>query len=246
MCYDFVAVVRRALNASGLSASRAALDAGLPQRAIHNVLSGVRPSVDRAAEIANALGLEFYIGPPRDERDHGTWPWYRDRLQVAPATASDLRRVLEAAEQAGVELAARAADVVRQLGAEDLVAVAPVVGRVAAGVPAEADQHDDGWVPFPASWAAGGSCLALRVAGDSMTRVGILDSDTAIVRRQETARSGEIVAATIEGETTLKRYVAKGATRLLVAENVGYPPIDIGANGVVVHGRVVGLLRTYR
>ena len=232
---DFVAEVRRALAARGLSASRAAVDAGLPQRAIHNVLSGVRPSVDRAAEIANALGLEFYIGPPRDGRDHGIGAVVPgSRLQVAPAADAELRRALEAAEQAGVDLAARAAEVMRQLGAEEFVAVPPVVGRVVAGVPVEAEEREDGWVPFPASWADGGSCFALQVAGDSMMLAGILDGDTAIVRRQETARSGQIVAATVEGETTLKRYLAEGDTRLLVAENVGYPPIDISAKGVVV------------
>ena len=79
-----------------------------------------------------------------------------------------------------------------------------------------------------------------------MLNAGIFDGDTAIVRRQETARSGQIVAATVEGETTLKRYLVEGDTRLLVAENVGYKPIDISAKGVVVHGRVVGLLRAYR
>ena len=72
--------------------------------------------------------------------------------------------------------------------------------------------------------AKGGSCFALQVAGDSMTLAGIFDGDTAIVRRQETARSGNIVAVSVEGETTLKRYLVEGDTRLLVAENVGYPP----------------------
>ena len=166
---------------------------------------------------------------------------------MAPATRdAELRRALEAAEQAAVDLAARAAEVVRRLGTDEPTVVAPIVGRVAAGVPAEVNEHDGGWVSFPAAWAAGGSCFALRVSGDSMTDAGILDGDLAIVRRQETARSGEIVAATVEGETTLKRYVARRGTRLLVAEHAGYEPIDVGARGAVLHGRVVGLLRVYR
>ena len=220
---------------------------GIPIGQIRSVLTGRSVKIDTAVALAEALGLEFYIGPPRGDRDQGTEAAVPgSQLQVAPATAADLRRVLETAEQAGVELAARAADIVRQLGAEELVAVAPVVGRVAAGVPVEAEEHEDGWVPFPAAWAKGGNCFALQVAGDSMTLAGIFDGDTAIVCRQETARSGNIVAATVEGETTLKRYLVAGNTRLLVAENVGYKSIDISAKGVVVHGRVVGLLRGYR
>ena len=197
----------------------------------------------KAEALCDALGLEFYIGPPRDDRDHGTGAAVPgSRLQVVPAAAKDLRRVLKAAEKLG----GQAAEVVQQLGPDEIVGVAPLMGHVAAGIPTEADEHHDGWVPFPASWAAGGSCFALQVAGDSMLNAGIFDGDTAIVRRQETARSGQIVAATVEGETTLKRYLVEGDTRLLVAENVGYKPIDISAKGVVVHGRVVGLLRAYR
>ena len=217
---------------------------GVPRRSVQSIIDGHTPSLARAEALCEALGLELYIGPPRDDRDHGTGASVPgSRLQVAPTTARDLRRVLKAAAEVGV----RAEEVARHLGPDEIMGLAPVVGRVAAGIPVEADQHVDGWVPFPAKWVAGNSnCFALQVAGDSMMLAGILDGDIAIVRRQETARSRQIVAATVEGETTLKRYLVEGDTRLLVAENVGYKPIDISAKGVVVHGRVVGLLRAYR
>ena len=244
---DFRAVVKRQLASRGQSAIVAARAAGLNRDSIRSVLRGRSPSVDRAAEICDALGLEFYTGPPRRAADHGTGgPVPGSRVQAPPATVADLQQVLKVAAQAGTELAARATEVARQLGSADLVAVAPIVGRVAAGIPAEAEQHDGGWAPFPAAWAGGGNCFALRVVGDSMTNAGILDGDTAIVRRQETARSGDIVAATVEGETTLKRYLVDGNVLLLAAEHAEYSPIDITATGAVVHGRVVGLLRAYR
>ena len=148
-------------------------------------------------------------------------------------------------ERVASSLQVQAEELLACLDGEE-VSAAPLVGRVAAGLPDEADEHRDGWVPFPAAWAAGGSCFALQVAGDSMMLAGILDGDTAIVRRQETARSGEIVAATVEQETTLKRYLEEGDTRLLVAEHADYRSIDIGEKACTVHGRVVGLLRAYR
>ena len=96
------------------------------------------------------------------------------------------------------------------LGRGEIVGVAPVVNPIPARVPAEADQHDGGWVPFPGAPAADGTWFALQVAGNSMTFAGHPRRRTAIVRRQRAARSGNIVAATVEGGTTLKRYLLEG------------------------------------
>ena len=79
-----------------------------------------------------------------------------------------------------------------------------------------------------------------------MVDAGILDHDLVIVRRQQTATSGDIVAATVDGETTLKRFVKQEGRILLVAENPRYSPIEVTTESAVVHGVVVGLLRTYR
>ena len=86
-----------------------------------------------------------------------------------------------------------------------------------------AGERGDRWVPFPASWAAGGNCFAFEVPA-SDDAVGIIAGDIAIVREQDTAPAGEIVAATADGRMALKRCL----------------PSDW------VRGRVVGLLRAYR
>ena len=79
-----------------------------------------------------------------------------------------------------------------------------------------------------------------------MVNAGILNGDKVIVRQQETANSGEIVAATIDGETTLKRFVEDGSNRFLVADNPRYEPIKIVTESALIHGVVVGLLRGFR
>ena len=122
----------------------------------------------------------------------------------------------------------------------------PVVGRVAAGVPRPTDEDIEGLLPIPAAWSSRGDFFALCVTGDSMKDAGILEGDHVIVRRQEVAKSGEIVAVTIDGETTLKRLVLRRGQTLLVPENSSYQPIEITTESTLVHGVVVGLLRAYR
>ena len=78
-----------------------------------------------------------------------------------------------------------------------------------------------------------------------MEGAGILGGDHVIVRQQGIADSGEIVAATLNGETTLKRLVREGDRTFLVAENPRYQPIEITTDAAMIHGVVVGLLRAY-
>lgn len=122
----------------------------------------------------------------------------------------------------------------------------PVVGRVAAGVPHVTDEHIEGMLPVPADWTRSGDFFALRVTGDSMKDAGILEGDHVIVHRQAVADSGEIVVATIDGETTLKRLVMRGTKAFLMPENSAYEPIEVSSESANIHGVVVGLLRSYR
>lgn len=122
----------------------------------------------------------------------------------------------------------------------------PVIGHVAAGVPLPADEDIEGFLPVPAAWTTRGRLFALRVTGDSMKDAGILEGDHVIVRRQSVATSGEIVVVTVDGETTLKRLVLQHAQTLLVPENPRYEAIEIRTESTLIHGVVVGLLRTYR
>ena len=123
--------------------------------------------------------------------------------------------------------------------------VSPIVGRIVAGVPVGAEAMEEGHITYPIEWSGGASCFALQVYGDSMVNAGILEGDHVVVRPQKTARSGEIVAATVDGETTLKRLVKEGSTVLLVSENPYYEPITVKAESAMIHGIVVGLLRAY-
>ncbi len=122
---------------------------------------------------------------------------------------------------------------------------APIVGRIAAGRPVSVDEYHDGSLPFPPEWCGSGNCFALRVTGDSMEDVGILEGDHVIVRRQGSADNGEIVAATLDGETTLKRLVREDNRTFLVAENPRYQPIEVTTDATTIHGVIVGLLRAY-
>lgn len=85
--------------------------------------------------------------------------------------------------------------------------------------------------------------FALKVAGESMRDCGILDGDVVVVRRQPSADDGEIVVATLAGETTLKRLSIQRSGTYLLPENPDFSPIAVGEDGVSIHGVVVGLMR---
>jgi repressor LexA len=121
----------------------------------------------------------------------------------------------------------------------------PLVGRVVAGVPVTSEENIEQHVPVPAEWVGRGTHFALRVAGDSMQGAGILDGDQVVVRKQSTAGDGDIVVATIDGETTLKRLQIRRGRTDLIAENPSFKPIAIRTESAVIQGIVVGLMRAY-
>ena len=129
--------------------------------------------------------------------------------------------------------------------ANDSVAV-PVMGRIAAGVPISAIQNHSHTINVPPEILAGGEHFALEVKGDSMIEAGILDGDTVLVKKQDTANNGEIVVALVdEEEATLKRLRRKGASIALEAANPAYETRIFGPDRVRIQGRLVGLLRRY-
>ena len=122
----------------------------------------------------------------------------------------------------------------------------PVMGRIAAGVPVSAIQHQSHTVAVPPELLAGGDHFALEVRGDSMIEAGILDGDTVLIKKQDTANSGDIVVALVDDEeATLKRLRKKGASIALEAANPAYETRIFGPDRVAVQGRLVGLLRRY-
>ena len=122
----------------------------------------------------------------------------------------------------------------------------PLFGRIAAGTPIEA-LRDTATIEVPGALLGAGEHYALEVDGDSMIEAGILDGDTAIVRRCDTADNGTIVVALIEGdnEVTLKRIRRRGASIALEPANRTYETRIFGPDQVKVQGRLVGLIRRY-
>ncbi len=122
----------------------------------------------------------------------------------------------------------------------------PVLGRIAAGTPIEAIQHERDRIPVPESMLGAGEHFILEIQGDSMINAGILDGDQVIIKRTDSAHSGEIVVALVKGEeATLKRLRKKGASIALEAANPAYETRIFGPDQVQVQGKLVGLIRRY-
>jgi repressor LexA len=123
----------------------------------------------------------------------------------------------------------------------------PLYGRIAAGLPIEAMRDSSAHVEVPMSLVGAGEHYALEVSGDSMIEAGILDGDTVIIRRADTAETGQIVVALVdEGEVTLKRLRRRGASIALEPANARHETRIFPADRVRVQGRLVGLLRQYQ
>jgi repressor LexA len=117
----------------------------------------------------------------------------------------------------------------------------PVVGRIAAGGPILAEQAVEDVFPLPRELVGEGSLFLLKVAGDSMVDAAITDGDWVVVRQQPVADNGEIVAAMIDGEATVKTFKRKDGRVWLLPHNPDYDPIP-GEDATVL-GKVVAVLR---
>ena len=122
----------------------------------------------------------------------------------------------------------------------------PVMGRIAAGTPIEAIQTHSHTIMVPPEMLGAGEHYALEVRGDSMIEAGIFDGDTVLIKKQESASTGEIIVALVDDEeATLKRLRRKGNTVALEAANPAYETRIFPPDRVKVQGRLVGLLRKY-
>jgi repressor LexA len=117
----------------------------------------------------------------------------------------------------------------------------PVVGRIAAGAPVLAEEAVEDVFPLPKSLVGEGSLFLLKVVGDSMIDAAISDGDWVVVRQQPTADNGEIVAAMIDGEATVKTFRRRDGHVWLLPHNSAYEPIP--GDEATVLGRVVAVLR---
>ena len=117
----------------------------------------------------------------------------------------------------------------------------PVVGRIAAGGPILAEERVEDVFPLPKQLVGDGQLFLLEVSGDSMVDAAICNGDYVVIRQQPTAENGEIVAAMIEGEATVKTFQRKDGKIWLLPHNPAYDPID-GTHATIL-GKVTAVLR---
>ena len=122
----------------------------------------------------------------------------------------------------------------------------PLMGRIAAGVPREAVEQRISTVSVPPELISRGEHYALEVRGDSMIEAGILEGDIALIRKGDTAETGDIIVALIDDEeATLKRLRKRGTSIALEAANPAYETRVLGPDRVRIQGKLVGLIRRY-
>jgi repressor LexA len=124
---------------------------------------------------------------------------------------------------------------------EDSVNV-PVVGDIAAGTPIMAEEHVDDQLKLPRELTGRGNVFGLRVRGDSMIDAAICDGDIVVIKQQQEAHSGQIVAAMIDGEATVKVYRRRNGHVYLEPRNEAYSVID--GDEAAILGTVVSVLRS--
>ncbi len=123
-------------------------------------------------------------------------------------------------------------------------AYVPLVGEIAAGYPKDARQSVEDVFPLPKQLVGEGDLFLLKVVGDSMIGAAIADGDLVVVREQQVAENGEIVAAMIDGEATVKSYRMSDGHIWLMPHNPAFTPI--AGDGATILGKVVSVLRRVR
>ncbi|MDQ2852040.1 transcriptional repressor LexA [Dermatophilaceae bacterium Sec6.4] len=158
------------------------------------------------------------ISPDQDQDQRG----YRGGASVSAATDTDV-------DETGVGDRRPAATYV------------PVVGRIAAGGPILAEEAVEDIFPLPKQLVGEGDLFLLKVVGDSMVEAAICDGDWVVVRQQPTASNGDIVAAMLDNEATVKTFKRTDGKVWLLPHNPAYDPID--GDDAVVLGKVTAVLR---
>ena len=205
------------------------------------VLQVIRDSVQRRGyppsmrEIGEAVGLtstssvSYQLSTLQKRgylrRDAGRPRTVEVRLPGQPA----VRPEGEPAEETGLDFPSQEA------------AMVPLLGRIAAGGPILAEEAIEDVFPLPKQLVGEGTLFLLKVAGDSMVDAAIADGDWVVVRQQPVAENGDIVAAMIEGEATVKTFKRSGDHVWLMPHNPAYTPIP--GDEASILGRVVAVLR---
>jgi repressor LexA len=207
-------------------------ESGLTPRQ-HRVLDVIRDSVERR-------------GYPPSMREIGEAVGLTSTSSVAHQLSTlerkgFLRRDANRPRAVEVRVPAAPDDVTGEGDARPIPAYVPVVGQIAAGGPILADQVVEDVFPLPRQLVGDGELFLLQVKGDSMIEAAITDGDWVVVRRQQSADPGEIVAALLDDEATVKTFSRSDGHVWLLPQNENYAPID-GENAVIM-GRVTAVLR---
>jgi repressor LexA len=211
------------------------------------VLQVIRDSVQKRGyppsmrEIGEAVGLtstssvSYQLSTLQKKgylhRDVGRPRTVEVRLPGHPAVRPEQNREVETTEPTpdGLDIPSQEATYV------------PLVGRIAAGIPILAEEQVEDILPLPRQLVGEGTLFMLNVAGDSMINAAIADGDWVVVRKQEDAENGEIVAAMVEGEATVKTLKRSDGHVWLMPHNPAYTPI-LGDHADIL-GKVVAVLR---
>ncbi len=228
--FELLIFINRRLSDSGISPSFEEMKEALGLKSksgIHRLISGLeeRGFIRRLPHRARALEV---IRLPEETSTNGRGA---ERNRFAPTVIKgDFKAALPGA---------------LSNGSNDPVQL-PLYGRIAAGTPIEALRDQSNLIGVPASLLGRGEHYALEVAGDSMIDAGILDGDTVLIQRCETAENGAIVVALVDSnEVTLKRLRRRGDSIALEPANKTYETRIFGPDRVKVQGKLVGLMRRY-
>ena len=204
------------------------------------VLEVIRDHVERAGyppsvrEIGDAVGLTSTSSVAHQMRVLEKKGFLRRDPNRPRALDVRMPEELDPSGDAGVDTAAVRAD-------RPTPTFVPVVGRIAAGGPILAEQAVEDVFPLPKELVGEGSLFMLKVVGDSMLEAAITDGDWVVVRQQPVADNGEIVAAMIDGEATVKTYKRRDGHVWLLPQNPAFEPIP--GDDATILGRVVTVLR---
>jgi repressor LexA len=195
----------------------------------------------------NERAKEIHAYIQRYRKDRGSAPTIREIGEhFRISSTNGVRYYLNLLEKAGyIRRNRKISRGIGPVGAAARPMGIPILGRVAAGQPILAEENVAGTLDMTDMFGGTDELFALRVRGDSMIDAGIHEGDYVIVRKQETARAGEIVVALIEDEATVKRYQPRRGRIELVAENPKYTPIVVEKDQEFrVLGTVRGVVRT--
>jgi len=193
----------------------------------------------------NERAREIHAFIQRYRREHGSAPTIREiGRQFEISSTNGVRYYLNLLEKAGY--IRRTGGISRGIGpSREASPGIPVLGRVAAGQPILAEENWDGSLELGDMFGSSGDLFALKVRGDSMIDAGILPGDYVIVRKQDTARAGEMVVATIDDEATVKYYQPRKGRVELEPANEKYQPIVVEETSELrILGTVRGVIRT--